>query len=113
MIRSRMNDRLNGDRLAFFRVPHADLSIQFICDVPQARQTISVRDRQAVVVEAGLEHGLEGNSLRSEAQTTAQEGRGLSAVSLRLNHQQLQPALSRLLGGRGRQARDHPAARLS
>ena len=108
-----MNDRLNSVRLPFFRVLPADLSIQFICDVPQARQTISVRDRQAVAVEAGLEYGLEGDSLRSEAQTTAQEGRGLSAVSLRLNHQQLQPALPGLLGGCGRQARNHSAASLS
>jgi hypothetical protein len=56
---------------------------------------------------------LEGDSLRSEAQTAAQEGRGVSAISLRVDHQQLQPALPRLLGGRGRQARNHSAASLS
>ena len=92
---------------AFRVLPH-EFSIESRIDVLQACQTISGRDRQAVVMEAGLEYGLEGDSLRSEAQTTAQEGRGLSAVSLRLNHQQLQPALPGLLGGRVGQARNHP-----
>ena len=43
----------------------------------------------------------------------AQTRRSLSAVPVRLDHQQLQPALPGLLGGRGRQAGDDQARRLA
>src|SRR5579884_2801603 len=47
-------------------------------------------------------------ALPISAQAAAEAGRVLPSVPLCLDHQQLQPALPGLLGGRGRQAGDHP-----
>src|SRR5262249_13306620 len=75
-------------------------------------QTPSCGNRQAAVVETGLEHGLEGNALRRTAQTAVEARRILSAVPICLGHQQLQPALPGLLGGCGPQAGNHHARSL-
>ena len=69
----------------------------------------AARNRQAAALEARLEHGRQGHALRPEAQAAAQARRVLSAVPLRLDHQQLQPPLPGLLGRCGRQAADDRA----
>ena len=61
------------------------------------------------LMEARLEHGLEGDAVGAEAQGPAEARRGLSAVPLRLDHQQLQSALPGLLGRCRREAGDDGA----
>src|SRR5207245_2317538 len=65
-------------------------------------QTPAPGIRPALALEAGVEHGPQGDAVRPAPQITPQTRPGLPAVSLRVGHQQLQPALPGVLGRCGR-----------
>jgi len=68
-------------------------------DVFSTCQTYAHGDRQASVVETGVEHGCQRARQRTEAQKSSRQGTILSSLPLYLDHQQLQFTLPRLLGG--------------